>query len=188
MLLGRYGDKLNEELVEVCKGVVFGAERALERRDIWKWGDSVFSFREAYLRLIQEDEEEGAQKLRMVDNVVLDKSKSWSIHGEVKNKKKNNNKNINRIVISIKIVGSSGSLTILVNENDVVCDVIDKALKSYARQERLPVLGSDVSDFAIYPSNDVSNALSPSDTIGSFGTRKFVLCEKQPSPTKTEEQ
>jgi hypothetical protein len=59
MLLGRYGDKLNEELVEVCKGVVFGAERALERRDIWKWGDSVFSFREAYLRLIQEDEEEG---------------------------------------------------------------------------------------------------------------------------------
>jgi hypothetical protein len=31
-------------------------------------------------------------------------------------------------------------------------------------------------------------ALSPSETIGSFGTRKFVLCEKQPSPTKTEEQ
>jgi hypothetical protein len=98
-----------------------------------------------------------ARKLRMVDNVVLDKNKSWSIHEEVKNKKNNNNKNINRILISIKIVGSSGSLTILVNENDVVCDVIDKALKSYARQERLPVLGSDVSDFAIYPSNDVSN-------------------------------
>jgi hypothetical protein len=98
-----------------------------------------------------------ARKLRMVDNVVLDKNKSWSIHGEVKNKKNKNKKNINRIVISIKIVGSSGSLTILVNENDVVCDVIDKALKSYARQERLPILGSDVSDFAIYPSNDVSN-------------------------------
>ncbi|WJX58689.1 hypothetical protein P8452_44118 [Trifolium repens] len=130
-----------------------------------------------------------ARKLRMVDNVVLDKSKIWSIHEEVKNKKKkNNNKNINRILISIKIVGSSGSLTILVNEKDVVCDVIDKALKSYARQERLSVLGSDVSDFNIYPSNDVSNALSPSETIGSFGTRKFVLCEKQPSPTKTEEQ
>ncbi|KAK2376921.1 hypothetical protein QL285_077663 [Trifolium repens] len=128
-----------------------------------------------------------ARKLRMVDNVVLDKNKSWSIHEEVKNKK-NNNKNINRILISIKIVGSSGSLTILVNEKDVVCDVIDKALKSYARQERLPVLGSDVSDFNIYPSNDVSNALSPSETIGSFGTRKFVLCEKQPSPTKTEER
>jgi hypothetical protein len=34
----------------------------------------------------------------------------------------------------------------------------------------------------------VLTALSPSETIGSFGTRKFVLCEKQPSPTKTEER
>ncbi|PNX88956.1 hypothetical protein L195_g045071 [Trifolium pratense] len=98
-----------------------------------------------------------AKKLHMVEE--LDKSISWNIRDDVKNKKKNNNNNnnINKILISINIVGSSGPLTIVVKENDVVCDVIDKALKSYARQERLPILGSNVSDFAIYPSNDVSH-------------------------------
>ncbi|GAU51288.1 hypothetical protein TSUD_247220 [Trifolium subterraneum] len=132
-----------------------------------------------------------AKKLHMVEKVELDKSLSWSIRDEVKNKKKkknNNNNNINKILISINIVGSSGPLTIVVKEDDVVCDVIDKALKSYARQERLPILGSDITNFAIYPLNDVSEALSPSVTIGSFGTWKFVLCEKQPSPTKTQER
>ncbi|MCI07913.1 putative non-LTR retroelement reverse transcriptase, partial [Trifolium medium] len=47
-----------EELAEVCEGVVFGAERGSGGSDIWKWGDSDFSVKEAYLRLSEEEEEE----------------------------------------------------------------------------------------------------------------------------------
>jgi len=96
-----------------------------------------------------------AKKLRKLETVVVCKNKNWSIDDEVKSNKKNNN--INRILISINIVGSSGPLTIVVNEDDVVCDVIDKSLKSYTRQGRLPILGSDATDFDIYCSNDVSD-------------------------------
>ncbi|KAI5434532.1 uncharacterized protein LOC127122102 [Lathyrus oleraceus] len=127
------------------------------------------------------------KKLRKLEKVVLYKSNSWSIDDVVKNKKKNNNINTNRILISINIFGSSGPLTIVVNEDDVVCDVIVKALKFYARQDRLPTLKSDASDYVLQCSNDVSDALGPSEPIGSFRTRKFVLYENQSSSTKTEE-
>ncbi|XP_058754712.1 uncharacterized protein LOC131627868 [Vicia villosa] len=120
--------------------------------------------------------------------MVFYKSKRWSVDDLVKIKMTNNNiNNTNRILISINIVGSSGPLTIVVNENDVVCDVINKALKFYARQKRLPALKSDASDYILHCSNDVSNALNPSEPIGSFRTRKFVLSENQESSTKTEE-
>ncbi|XP_058746503.1 uncharacterized protein LOC131619425 [Vicia villosa] len=120
--------------------------------------------------------------------MTLYKSKSWSVRDEVKSNKKNNKIHINRILISINIVGSSGPLTIVVNEDDVVCDVIDKALKFYTRQERLPALKSDASYYVLHCSNDdVSDALSPSESIGTFRTRKFVLSEKEASSTKTED-
>ncbi|CAI8586128.1 unnamed protein product [Vicia faba] len=130
------------------------------------------------------------KKLRKLEKVVLYNSKSWSVDDEVKIKKKkkmNNISNTNRILISINIVGSSGLLTILVNEDDVVCDVIDKALKSYARQGRLPTLKSNTFDYVLHCSNDTSDALGPSESIGTFRTRKFVLSENQASSTKTEE-
>ncbi|XP_050907716.1 uncharacterized protein LOC127121179 [Lathyrus oleraceus] len=128
-----------------------------------------------------------AKKLQKFEKMALYKSKSWSVNDDVKSKKKNNNININRILISINIVGSSGPLTFVVNEDDIVCDVIGKTLKFYARQERLPALKSDVSDYVLHCSNDVSDALGPSEPIGSFRTRKFVLSENQASSTKTEE-
>ncbi|XP_058754714.1 uncharacterized protein LOC131627871 [Vicia villosa] len=127
-------------------------------------------------------------KLRNNEKVELYKNKSWSVKDEVKSRKKNNNiNNTNKMLISINIVGSSGPLIIMVNEDDVVCDVIDKAFKLYARQERLPALKSNISDCVLYCSNDVSAALSPSAPIGTFRTRKFVLSENQISSTKTEE-
>ncbi|CAK8538115.1 unnamed protein product [Lathyrus sativus] len=128
-----------------------------------------------------------SKKLRKFEKAALYKSNSWSIGDEVKNKTKNNNTNTNRILISITIVGSSGPLTIVVNEDDVVCDVIDKALKFYARQGRLPVLKSDASDYVLHCSNDVSDALGSNERIGIFRTRKFVLSKNQASSTKTEE-
>ncbi|CAK8538114.1 unnamed protein product [Lathyrus sativus] len=131
------------------------------------------------------------KKLRKFEKIAFYKGKSWSVDDEMKSKKKKkNNININRILISINIVGSSGPLKIVVNKNDIVCDVIDKALKFYASQGRLPALKSDVSDYVLHCSNGVLDgaALNPSEPIGSFKTRKFLLSENQASSTKTEEK
>ncbi|CAN0876709.1 hypothetical protein LINGRAHAP2_LOCUS11459 [Linum grandiflorum] len=55
---------------------------------------------------------------------------------------------------------------------------MDTALKSYAREGRLPVLGSDLNDFFLYCPSAGSGALSPWETIGSVGCRNFMLCKK----------
>jgi hypothetical protein len=59
----------------------------------------------------------------------------------------------NRFLITVNVLGSAGPLRFVVNENDLVAAVIDTALKSYAREGRLPVLGSDVNDFVLYCSD-----------------------------------
>ncbi|GLT36895.1 hypothetical protein SLA2020_112410 [Shorea laevis] len=84
----------------------------------------------------------------------------------------------NRLLITITVLGSAGPLRFLVNEEDLVAAVIDTALKSYAREGRLPVLGSNLNDFLLYVPYAGSEALSPWETIGSQGTRNFMLCKK----------
>lgn len=75
---------------------------------------------------------------------------------EIKNKmllykpKKNQTGKGNRILISITVLGSAGPIRFVVNEEDLVVDVIDTAMKAYAREGRLPVLGSDFSNFVLY--------------------------------------
>ncbi|KAF4360851.1 hypothetical protein F8388_015174 [Cannabis sativa] len=86
----------------------------------------------------------------------------------------------NRLLISVTVLGSAGPLRFVVNEEELVNAVIDTALKSYAREGRLPILGSDLNDFLLYCPNAGSDALSPLDTIGSQGTRNFMLCKKPP--------
>lgn len=56
----------------------------------------------------------------------------------------------NRFLISITVLGSAGPIRFVVNEEELVAAVIDTALKSYAREGRLPVLGSDLSNFVLY--------------------------------------
>lgn len=71
-------------------------------------------------------------------------------------KKKNlDNHNVKnkRFLITINVLGSSGPLRFVVNDDDKVSDVIDSSLKMYARGGRLPVLGSDFNKFFLYPSN-----------------------------------
>lgn len=84
----------------------------------------------------------------------------------------------NRLLITITVLGSAGPLRFLVNEEDLVAAVIDTALKSYAREGRLPILGTNLNDFLLYVPYAGSDALSPWETIGSQGTRNFMLCKK----------
>lgn len=67
--------------------------------------------------------------------------------------KKNQNVKGNRLLISINVLGSAGPIRFIVNEEQLVAAVIDTALKSYAREGRLPILGSDLKDFQLYCPN-----------------------------------
>lgn len=121
--------------------------------------------------------------------------------------KKNHSPKGNRLLVSITVLGSAGPIRFVVNEEELVAAVIDTALKSYAREGRLPILGSNFDDFLLYcpnygsdgeyffpvsvrdtlsiwnPISDMLSlswiaALSPWDTIGSQGARNFLLCKK----------
>lgn len=84
----------------------------------------------------------------------------------------------NRFLISVAVMGSAGPIRFVVNEDEMVAGVIDTALKSYARQGRLPVLGTRLDNFILYGTVDGSEALVPWATIGSAGVRNFILCKK----------
>lgn len=56
----------------------------------------------------------------------------------------------NRFLISVTVLGSAGPIRFVVNEEELVAAVIDTALKSYAREGRLPILGSDLNNFMLY--------------------------------------
>ncbi|KAA8547721.1 hypothetical protein F0562_004150 [Nyssa sinensis] len=106
-----------------------------------------------------------------------------------KQKKKNNENQIvkkNRFLIAVNVLGSAGPIRFVVNEDDSVAGVIDTALKLYAREGRLPVLGSDVNRFLLYPANAGLDAMNPSLKIGLCEGRTFVLCKKQSHPQMTE--
>ncbi|TKY47403.1 hypothetical protein E2542_SST29463 [Spatholobus suberectus] len=94
----------------------------------------------------------------------------------------------NRFLVTINIMGSAGPIRFVVNEKELVSGVIDIALKSYAREGRLPVLGFDANNFLLYCANAGFDALSPLEPIGSFGARNFVLCKKQVYSSKTAPQ
>lgn len=84
----------------------------------------------------------------------------------------------NRFLINITVLGSAGPIRFVANEDDLVGTVMDNALKMYAREGRLPVLGSDTNSFMLYCPISGTEALSPWMTIGSVGFRNFVLCKK----------
>ncbi|CAA0820555.1 Unknown protein [Striga hermonthica] len=92
--------------------------------------------------------------------------------------KKNQPLKGNRFLISVTVLGSAGPIRFVVNEGELVASVIDTALKSYAREGRLPILGSDLDNFILYCPIAGTEALSPWEMIGSTGVRNFVLCKK----------
>ncbi|XP_010032694.2 uncharacterized protein At4g22758 [Eucalyptus grandis] len=106
-----------------------------------------------------------------------------------KHKKKNSSDDQsskkNRFLVTVNVLGSAGPIRFVVKEDDLVSAVIQTALKTYAREGRLPVLGTDVNNFVLHAAAN-SDALNPSEAIGSQGGRNFVLCKKQIQPQMTE--
>lgn len=92
--------------------------------------------------------------------------------------KKNQPLKGNRFLISVTVHGSSGPIRFVVKEEDLVAYVINTALKSYAREGRLPVLGSNFNNFILYCPIAGTEALNPWEMIGSVGVRNFMLCKK----------
>ncbi|GKC03355.1 hypothetical protein Tco_0994965 [Tanacetum coccineum] len=93
----------------------------------------------------------------------------------------------NRILIKINVVGSAGPIRFVVDEDELVASVINIAIKMYAREGRLPVLGTKLNEFFLYTPIAGSEALSPWEMIGSFGVRNFLLCKKQSQLTEATE-
>lgn len=58
-----------------------------------------------------------------------------------------------RILITVNVVGSSGPLRFVVNEDDKVSKIIDMSLKLYVREGRLPVLELGFKNFSLYASD-----------------------------------
>ncbi|KEH34623.1 hypothetical protein MtrunA17_Chr3g0110951 [Medicago truncatula] len=107
-----------------------------------------------------------------------------------KNKNRGDQKTsrINKFLVTINIMGSSGPIRFVVNEKELVSGVIDIALKSYARQGRLPLLGFNAADFLLYYPNAGFDALNALEPIGSYEARNFVLCKKQVNQSNKEPQ
>ncbi|KAL8463659.1 hypothetical protein ACS0TY_034348 [Phlomoides rotata] len=97
------------------------------------------------------------------------------LYKQKKNKRRSKG---NRLLISVTVLGSAGPIRFVVNEEEIVAAVIDTTLKSYAREGRLPVLGSHLDNFILYCPLAGTEALPPLEKIGSFGARYFVLCKK----------
>ncbi|KAK9091584.1 hypothetical protein Sjap_024761 [Stephania japonica] len=96
-----------------------------------------------------------------------------------KSKKPSQNSACKRLLINVTVLGSAGPLRFFVMEEELVAAVIDTALRFYAREGRVPVLGSDFNNFLLYCANAGSEALNPWEAIGSLRGRNFVLCKKQ---------
>ncbi|CAL5396724.1 hypothetical protein ACSBR2_005973 [Camellia fascicularis] len=98
-----------------------------------------------------------------------------------KQKKNQAIKGGNRLLVSITVLGSAGPIRFIVHEGELVAAVMETALKSYAREGRLPVLGSNLNDFVLCSPIAGPEALSPWEAIGAIGVRNFMLCKKPQS-------
>ncbi|KAH6803645.1 hypothetical protein C2S51_031892 [Perilla frutescens var. frutescens] len=92
----------------------------------------------------------------------------------------------NRFLVTVNVFGSAGAIRFVVKGDADAAAVTQTALKMYAREGRLPILGSDVDTFFLYPTDAGFQALNPWEKIGSRGARNFVLSKKESKPHMTE--
>ncbi|KAJ3686085.1 hypothetical protein LUZ61_015249 [Rhynchospora tenuis] len=84
-----------------------------------------------------------------------------------------------RLLVTVTVYGSAGPLRFLVNEGEMASGVVRLALKTYAREGRLPLLGTDLDEFLLYHANGGFDALDPGYVISFNGARNFLLCKKE---------
>eukprot|EP00246_Nothoceros_aenigmaticus_P017347 TRINITY_DN8427_c0_g1_i1.p1 TRINITY_DN8427_c0_g1~~TRINITY_DN8427_c0_g1_i1.p1 ORF type:complete len:225 (-),score=34.94 TRINITY_DN8427_c0_g1_i1:416-1090(-) len=84
-----------------------------------------------------------------------------------------------RLLVNVNVLGSPGPLRFLVDADESVHRVIEMALRAYAREDRLPILGTSSSQYELYCSCYDSEALDHMESIGKLGARQFVLFRKK---------
>ncbi|KAL0013405.1 hypothetical protein SO802_000474 [Lithocarpus litseifolius] len=82
------------------------------------------------------------------------------------------NKGVNRLLISITVLGSAGPIRFVVSEDELVAVIIDSAFKSYAHEGRLPVLEPNLNDFFLYCPN-----AGPKGGVGGYGFVSVVVVD-----------
>ncbi|GMP73362.1 hypothetical protein CsSME_00031139 [Camellia sinensis var. sinensis] len=97
---------------------------------------------------------------------------------EQKQKQNQAIKGDNRLLVIITVLGSAGRIRFIVHEGELVAAVMETAIKSYARQGRLSVLGSNLNDFFLCSPIAGPEALNPWEAIGAIGVRNLMLCKK----------
>lgn len=83
-----------------------------------------------------------------------------------------------RVLVTVTVLGSAGPLRFLVDEGESVTGLIRAALRCYAREGRMPLLGADAANFLLYTANGRSDALKADETISFNGCRSFMLWQK----------
>ncbi|EMS64867.1 hypothetical protein TRIUR3_17055 [Triticum urartu] len=83
-----------------------------------------------------------------------------------------------RVLVTVTVLGSAGPLRFLVDEGESVNGLIRAALRCYAREGRMPLLGSDAANFLLYTANGRSDALKADERISFNGCRSFMLWQK----------
>ncbi|XP_047072747.1 uncharacterized protein At4g22758-like [Lolium rigidum] len=83
-----------------------------------------------------------------------------------------------RVLVTVTVLGSAGPLRFLVDEGESVTGLIRAALRCYAREGRMPLLGADAANFLLYTANGRSDALKSDERISFNGCRSFMLWQK----------
>lgn len=83
-----------------------------------------------------------------------------------------------RVLVTVTVLGSAGPLRFIVLEGDTVPALIRAALRCYAREGRMPLLGTDPAGFVLSTANGGSGALKEDEKITFNGCRSFLLWQK----------
>ncbi|GLJ46672.1 hypothetical protein SUGI_0983650 [Cryptomeria japonica] len=103
-------------------------------------------------------------------------------------KREKRGKATNRMLITVRLIKSTGALRLVVNTDDLVEQVVSNVLKCYARQGRLPLLGRNNKQFTLYSAIDCSQALDPSKRIGDVGMRSFLMLRNEMNLLEKDEE
>ncbi|KAJ7298913.1 hypothetical protein O6H91_07G057000 [Diphasiastrum complanatum] len=101
---------------------------------------------------------------------------------------KNKSGEATKLLVTVNVIGSPGPLRFLVYSHDTVKRVIQLALKAYAREGRVPLLGVNYKTVDLCCANNDFEALGLNEPAGRLGTRNFLLYKKKQGGGNTQER